>query len=216
MSHPTAASVGLHVMAKPIGPICNLDCAYCYYLEKEKLYPAGERFRMPEDTLKQYIEQYIAAQPPQLPEIDFAWQGGEPTLLGVDFFQRVVELQQEIAPERTCRNSLQTNGTLLDEQWARFLKQENFLVGLSIDGPAQLHDHYRYDKQGRGSFAEADARLATAPNGFHVEHNLLVVVNRVNERPSPRRVPLSQRERCAVHSAHSHCGAIGRRHGKRP
>ena len=139
-----------HVMTKPIGPICNLDCTYCFYLEKESLYPGKSNWRMPDEVLETYIRQYIAAQ--EAPEVTFAWQGGEPTLLGVGYFRRVVELQQKYANGKRIANSLQTNGTLLDDEWCNFLKENQFLVGLSIDGPRRFHDVYRVDKQGRPSF----------------------------------------------------------------
>lgn len=167
-------------MAKPIGPICNLDCEYCYYLHKEELYPQTKSWRMPPETLSTYIQQYIAAQPRGSEEITFAWQGGEPTLLGLEFFQRVVALQKEFAP-RGCKiaNALQTNGVLLDENWAEFFKQEHFLIGLSIDGPAELHDQYRYDKKGEGTFHSVLKSLQLLKR-FKVDFNALVVVNRVN------------------------------------
>src|SRR2546425_6247233 len=145
---PTQAPhTAFHVMTKPIGPICNLDCKYCFYLEKENLYPENHRWQMPDDVLESYIRQYIEAQ--NVPEINFAWQGGEPTLLGVRFFQRVVELQAKYAGDRRIWNALQTNGTLLDNEWCAFLKEHDFLVGLSIDGPRELHDAYRVDKRGQ-------------------------------------------------------------------
>ena len=180
MPHPDFLQHGLHVMAKPIGPICNLDCEYCFYLHKEELFPKGERWRMPEETLETFIRQYIEAQPSGVPEITFAWQGGEPTLLGVDFFRRAVELEKEHAPPGTkIVNALQTNGVLLDDEWCQFLKQENVLVGLSIDGPAELHDRYRYDKQGRPTFPAVLNALKRL-KAHHVEFNALIVVNRHN------------------------------------
>lgn len=182
MKPPTAPPLaqGLHVMSKPIGPICNLDCAYCYYLGKESLYPQGERWRMPEPTLEAYISQYIEAQPAAVEEITFAWQGGEPTLLGVDFFARVVELQQRFAPPgKRIRNSLQTNGVLLDDRWCEFFREHEFLIGLSLDGPAALHDRYRYDKQGRPTFDRVMRGLRLLKR-HGVEFNALVVVNRHN------------------------------------
>ncbi len=171
---------GVHVMTKPIGPICNLDCEYCYYLHKEDLYPRGERWRMADDTLREYVRQYIAAQPASASEITFAWQGGEPTLLGLEFFQRAVRYQQEFAPARTrIVNTLQTNGVLLDDAWCQFFREHHFLIGLSIDGPAELHDRYRYDKQGEGTFAAVLAALKLLQQ-HEVDYNVLVVVNRVN------------------------------------
>lgn len=171
---------GLHVMSKPIGPICNLDCEYCYYLHKEELYPSTTSWRMPEHTLGTYIRQYIDAQPPGAQEITFAWQGGEPTLLGLDFFRRAADLQQQHAPPGVrIVNSLQTNGTLLDTEWAEFFRQNKFLIGLSIDGPEELHDRYRYDKKGRGSFRDV-LRGLNLLKRHGVEFNALVVVNRHN------------------------------------
>src|SRR5438552_14849279 len=120
-----------HVMSKPIGPICNLDCKYCFYLEKEKLYPDERRWKMSDEVLDRYIQQYIESQP--VSEANFAWQGGEPTLLGVDFFRKVVELQSRHAGGKKISNALQTNGTLLDDDWCEFLSRHRFLVGLSID-----------------------------------------------------------------------------------
>src|SRR5262245_1909878 len=144
--------VPFHIMTKPIGPICNLDCKYCFYLEKEKLYPAEHKWRMSDEVLDAYVRQYIESQPPDAPEIGFAWQGGEPTLLGVDFFRKVVELQQRYAGGKKITNALQTNGTLLDDAWCEFLTRHGFLVGLSIDGPRELHDRYRVDKKQQPTF----------------------------------------------------------------
>jgi uncharacterized protein len=173
-----------HVMTKPIGPLCNLDCKYCFYLEKEKLYPesAGAGFRMSDAVLERYISGYIASQPPSLTEISFAWQGGEPTLMGVEFFRRVVELQKQYCPYgKTISNALQTNGTLLDDEWCRFLYQHNFLVGLSIDGPRELHDFYRVDKGGKPTFDKVMRGLELLKK-HRVEFNTLTVVNRRNSR----------------------------------
>src|SRR5438105_6503395 len=122
------ANTGFHIMTKPIGPICNLDCKYCFYLEKENLYPETRYWSMPRATLERYIQQYINAQPAT--EVHFAWQGGEPTLLGVEFFRTVVALQEKYADGKTIHNALQTNGTLLDDEWAEFLAEQKFLVGV--------------------------------------------------------------------------------------
>ncbi|TWT57299.1 Anaerobic sulfatase-maturating enzyme [Thalassoglobus neptunius] len=167
-------------MAKPIGPICNLDCEYCYYLHKEELYPGTNSWRMTPETLETYIGQYIEAQPASAEEITFAWQGGEPTLLGIEFFERVVAIQKQLArPGQRITNALQTNGVLLDESWAGFLKSHEFLVGISIDGPAALHDRYRYDKKGKGTF-QAVLKALQMLKRFQVEFNALVVLNREN------------------------------------
>lgn len=148
-----------HILAKPIGPACNLNCSYCYYLEKEKLYP-GKRlphdWHMPDDVMESYIRQYLQAQPGTT--VNFAWQGGEPTLLGVDYFRRIVALQQKYASGRKIENTLQTNGVLLDDRWGEFLARNNFLVGLSIDGPRHLHDRYRRDKGRNAHVRQSHAR----------------------------------------------------------
>src|SRR5208283_5671053 len=141
---------GFHIMTKPVGPICNLDCKYCFYLEKENLYPGASTWAMPDNVLESYIRQYIEAQ--EAATISFAWQGGEPTLLGVDFFRKVVELEKRYSNGKCIENAFQTNGVLLDDTWAEFLAENRFLVGLSIDGPAELHDCYRVNKGDEPTF----------------------------------------------------------------
>lgn len=168
---------GFHIMTKPIGPICNLDCKYCFYLEKENLYPNTRHWAMPLDTLECYIQQYIAAQPHD--DVHFAWQGGEPTLLGVEFFRTVVALQQKYANGKSIHNALQTNGTLLDDEWGEFLGEHRFLVGLSIDGPRELHDYYRVDKGDAPTFDRV-MRGLTKLKEHNVDFNTLTVVNRRN------------------------------------
>lgn len=168
-----------HVMTKPIGPICNLDCTYCFYLEKEKLFPSNENFRMKDEVLEEYIRQYIQGQ--RVPDVTFAWQGGEPTLLGVNYFRRIIELQQKHANGKRIHNALQTNGTLLNDEWCEFLVTHGFLVGLSIDGPARLHDAYRVTKKGGGSYAKVITGLRLLKK-HGVEFNTLTVVNRVNSK----------------------------------
>lgn len=138
------------IFAKPVGAICNLDCHYCYYLEKEDLYPGTRTFRMADDLLEQYIVQQIAITPGD--EILFSWHGGEPTILGLDYFRRVVELQRlHCPPGKRVANGIQTNGTLLNEDWCQFFAAERFSVGLSLDGPEALHDAYRVTKDQRAS-----------------------------------------------------------------
>lgn len=171
----TEQEQGMHLMAKPIGPLCNLDCGYCFYLEKEQLFPPREKFRMSDAVLEAYVRSYIAAQ--ASPEVEFTWQGGEPTLLGVEFFRRAVRFQQQYAQGKNIRNSLQTNGTLLDEEWCQFLAAENFSVGLSIDGPRAIHDLHRPDKQGRSSFDQVMRGLALLRR-HQVKVNVLVTVTR--------------------------------------
>lgn len=177
---PPASKIrAFHVMTKPIGPLCNLDCKYCFYLEKEKLFPSNENFKMRDEVLESYIRQYIEQQ--NVPEISFAWQGGEPTLLGVDYFRKIVALQKKYAGGKAVSNAIQTNGTLLDDKWGEFLKENQFLVGLSIDGPARLHDAYRVDKKGGATYAKVVAGLRVLKK-HQVDFNTLTVVNRVNSR----------------------------------
>jgi len=166
-------------MAKPIGPLCNLDCKYCFYLEKEGLFPANEKFRMSDEVLEIYVRQYIENQ--SADQISFAWQGGEPTLLGVGFFRKVVALQRKYSGDKKISNAMQTNGTLLNDEWCEFLRQENFLVGLSIDGPARLHDAYRVDKRQEPTFDSVVRGIGFLKN-HGVEFNTLTVVNRLNSK----------------------------------
>jgi uncharacterized protein len=169
-----------HAMAKPIGPACNLECAYCYYLSKKRFFPGNEKWRMPDEVLESFIRQYIEGQ--NYEEIIFSWQGGEPTLLGVDFFKKVVELEKKYCPPGTrIENDLQTNGLLLDDAWCAFLRDNGFLVGLSIDGPRYLHDRYRIDSSGQGSFDRAFA-ASKLLRKHGVTFNTLTVVNRENAR----------------------------------
>ncbi|HAR64962.1 MAG TPA: anaerobic sulfatase maturase [Lentisphaeria bacterium] len=170
-----------HVLAKPIGPICNLDCDYCFYLKKEKeLYPGVRDFKMSDETLETFVKSYIQSQPPGITEINFAWQGGEPTLMGVDFFRRAVELQKKhLRPGQRFTNALQTNGTRLDDEWCEFLREHGFLVGISIDGPEEFHDKYRPDKGGKGSFKKVMQGLRLLQK-HRVEFNTLTVVQEDN------------------------------------
>ena len=168
-----------HVMAKPIGPICNLDCTYCFYLEKERLHAPGEDWRMGDAVLESYVRQMVAAASADGPEVAFAWQGGEPTLLGLDFFRRVVAVQDRLAGGRRVTNAIQTNGTLLDDAWCAFLAERGFLVGISIDGPAELHDAYRVDRRGRPT-SDAVMRGLGLLKKHGVAFNTLTVVSRAN------------------------------------
>lgn len=187
MDAPAPSQLPLYVMPKPVGPLCNLACAYCYYLPKQQLYPGRQDWRISDKTLDCFIRQYIAIQPPEVEEIVFGWQGGEPTLAGIDFFQRAIELQRMHAPPgKRCANAIQTNGILLDDAWCVFLREQGFLVGLSIDGPADLHDRYRRDRQGKPTFdrvLQAMERLQR----HGVTFNALTVINRHNGS-HPRRV----------------------------
>jgi uncharacterized protein len=166
---------GIHVVAKPIGPACNLNCEYCFYLEKKALFGPREDYRMPDDVLAAFIRGYIEAQP--TPAVEFVWQGGEPTLLGMDFFKRAIELQKPFARRKTITNSLQTNGTLLTDKWCAFLKKHGFLVGISLDGPKEVHDRYRRDRTGNGTFDRVMRGLKFLQK-HEVEYNVLACVTR--------------------------------------
>ena len=170
-----------HVMAKPRGAICNLGCEYCYYLPKKALYPGGT-FRMSNQVLKSYVRQYIAAQ--QVPQVHFAWQGGEPTLMGLDFFRRVVGYQKEAArPGMRIENAIQTNGTLLNDDWCRFFAENHFLVGISLDGPREIHDVYRKDKGNHGTFDRVIHGIRLLKD-YQVDFNILTCVSAANaEKP---------------------------------
>jgi uncharacterized protein len=166
-----------HVMTKPRGAICNLDCAYCYFLSKEKLYPNSD-FRMSDNLLQEYTRQYIEAQ--RVPDITFAWQGGEPTLMGLDFFRQAVAYQQQHRrPGMRITNALQTNGINLDDGWSAFFKANNFLIGISLDGPRELHDAYRVDKGGQPTFDRVMAGLRLLQK-HGVEFNVLTTVHAAN------------------------------------
>jgi len=150
---PPAAPAAFHLLAKPTGAVCNLDCTYCFFLSKEMLYP-GSRFQMADDLLETYLRQLIKAHT-GAPEVVVAWQGGEPTMMGLDFFRRSVELADAMKrPGQRIVHTIQTNGILLDDAWGPFFAEHGFLVGLSIDGPQQIHDTYRVNKAGRGSFGQ--------------------------------------------------------------
>jgi uncharacterized protein len=176
---PPAPGRRFHAMVKPIGATCNLDCTYCYYLHKNEL--LGQKApKMSDDVLEEHIRQYIESQDGE--EIVFSWQGGEPTLLGLDFFRSVVELQDKYRPkDQRIENDLQTNGTLLDDDWCRFLRKHRFLVGLSIDGPRELHDRFRVTRDGGPTFDRvfASAKLLRRHG---VKFNTLSVINRENAK----------------------------------
>jgi uncharacterized protein len=176
---PTGAPPYFHVLAKPTGSICNLDCEYCFFLSKEALYP-GDRFRMTEGLLETYIRQIIEAQAGS--DVTIAWQGGEPTLMGLGFFEHAVELAESYRrPDQTLHHTIQTNGTLLTPEWCQFLSERDFLVGLSVDGPRELHDAYRVDKKGRPSFDRVmrGHRLLVE---YGVEFNVLCTVHAANQQ----------------------------------
>ncbi len=176
----TTTAASYHTIIKPSGAQCNLDCTYCFYLSKEGLLSQPKAPRMPDDVLEAHIRQYIESQ--SGPEVVFTWQGGEPTLMGLAFFERVVELQAQYKkPGQRVENDLQTNGVLLDARWAAFLKANNFLVGLSIDGPRDLHDLYRRAKGGQPTFDRVMAAAALLRE-HGIVFNALCVVNDANAK----------------------------------
>jgi len=172
--------VRFHVMAKPIGPLCNLDCCYCFYLHKKELLSSDSNWRMSDEVLESFIRQYIEQQ--NCNRIVFSWQGGEPTLLGLDFFKKVVELEKKYAaPDVRIENDLQTNSILLDDEWCEFLGAHCFLVGLSIDGPKKIHDASRVYRNGRGSFNDV-MQAAKRLQKYKVKFNTLTCVSAANAR----------------------------------
>ncbi len=175
---PHGAPPAFHLLAKPAGAICNLACEYCFFLSKEMLYP-GSRFRMADDLLEIYIRQLIESH--RSPEVTIAWQGGEPTLMGLDFFERSVEYAERY--RRTGQRvsyTIQTNGTRLDDAWGAFFKAQGFLVGLSVDGPREYHDAYRVDKGGKGSFDQV-MRGWEVLKRHEVDFNILCAVHAANQ-----------------------------------
>ena len=167
----------LYVMTKPVGAVCNLACDYCYYLEKANLYKDISKHVMSDELLEKFIREYIGSQ--TMPQVLFTWHGGETLMRPLSFYKRVMELQQKYAGGRTIDNCIQTNGTLLTDEWCEFFKKNNWLVGVSIDGPQEFHDEYRKNRQGRPSFTKV-------MQGIHllkkhgVEWNALAVVNDFN------------------------------------
>ncbi|RKF13727.1 anaerobic sulfatase maturase [Alginatibacterium sediminis] len=169
-----------HVMAKPSGSICNIDCHYCFYLEKEKLYPErNSNWQMSDETLELYIKQQIEAQPGD--EVDFAWQGGEPTLLGIDFYRKAVSFCKRYGSHKNIRHAFQTNAILLNDEWCTFLKENDFLVGVSIDGPEHLHDHYRVTSSGKATHAKVMQGISLLKK-HNVEFNTLTVISDNNAK----------------------------------
>jgi len=171
---------GFQIFIKPAGAACNLGCRYCYYFEKGRLGGETGLVRMPKDLLELYIAQHISASPDDM--IRFSWHGGEPTVLGVDYFRLIVEIQRRLRPAgRTIANGIQTNGTLLDEEWGRFLAAEGFAVGLSLDGPREMHDLYRVTRDGKPTFEET-MRGYRILRRYGVSTDILCVVSAHNVR----------------------------------
>src|SRR5712664_2732683 len=178
-SLPTNAPPGFHLLAKPSGSTCNIDFTYFFFLSKEALYP-NDRNRMSDATLEAYIRQLLESH--RTPEVTVAWQGGEPTLMKLEFFNRSVELVEKYRrPGQAVQHTFQTNGILLDDQWCTFFKEHNFLVGLSVDGPRELHDTYRVDRSKQGTFDKV-MRGWRHLRQHGVEFNILCTVNAANEK----------------------------------
>lgn len=169
---------GFHLLSKPSGSTCNIDCTYCFFLSKEALYP-NEKSRMSDATLEEYIRQLLESH--RVPEVTVAWQGGEPTLMKLDFFRRSVEIAEKYRrPGQVINHTFQTNGLLLNDEWCEFFKKNNFLVGLSVDGPREIHDTYRVDRRGQGTFDKVMKGLGFLQR-HKVEYNILCTVNAANE-----------------------------------
>ena len=167
----------LYVMLKPIGATCNLGCTYCYYLEKKELYPEQGKTIMSDELLERFISQYIEAQTMQ--PILFTWHGGEPLMRDISFYEKAIELQRKYARGNQITNTLQTNGTLLNDRWCKFFNENNFLIGISIDGPKSFHDKYRKTKDLRPTFDHV-VRGINLLKEHNVEYNIMGVVNNFN------------------------------------
>ena len=167
----------VYVMLKPVGAACNLRCKYCYYLDKKNLYPETGNYLMTEELLERFTKQYIESQ--TMPEILFTWHGGETLMRNIKFYRKVVELQKIYGRGRHVENVLQTNGTMLTDEWCRFFKENNFLIGISVDGPQHCHDVYRRDREGRPSFLAAMRGISLLKK-HGVEFNVMGVVNDYN------------------------------------
>ena len=172
-----STSRGFHLLAKPIGPLCNLSCDYCFYTEKKALFPEKEAYRMSGRVLDAFVKKYIRSNAANMPEIPFAWQGGEPMLMGLDFFRKAVGLQKQYGRGKKITNALQTNGVLLDDAWCDFLAENHFLVGLSLDGPEDIHDRHRMDQQGKGSFSSVMKEMKLLKKQG-VEYNVMACVTK--------------------------------------
>ncbi len=170
-------SDAFNLITKPTGSICNMDCTYCFYLEKEKLYPNKNIYKMNDEVLEKFIQQYISIQ--KVKEITFVWQGGEPSLLGLNYFKNVVKLQQKYANGKTIYNSFQTNGLLLNNEWCKFFKDNNFLIGLSIDGSEAIHDKYRVLKGNQPTFKKVMQGIDYLKK-YNVNFNTLSCVQKDN------------------------------------
>ena len=174
---PGLKPTAFNVMLKPFGPICNLNCTYCYYLEKKNLYQDTRNFKMKDEVLEVFIKEYIQSQ--NIPVIQFVWQGGEPTLLGLDYYKKALEVQKIYAGDKQIENIFQTNGTMLTDEFCQFFADNNFLIGVSIDGPEEFHNKHRLKNDNTGSFSDV-MRGIELLHKYKVEFNTLSVVNKNN------------------------------------
>lgn len=179
MGQIQTAEKNFHIIAKPSGPLCNLDCHYCFYTEKEALFSGRPSYQMSDEVLENFIENYIKGQ--QAPEVPFVWQGGEPTLMGLDFYKKVILFQKKHAAGKRITNSLQTNGTLLNDEWCEFLAEHKFLVGLSLDGTPEIHDYYRVDRGGKPT-SDKVLRALKLLQKNNVPYNILVCVTKESSK----------------------------------
>ena len=175
--HQSQGPLAFNLMIKPAGSLCNLDCHYCYYLDKAEIYH-GRQPKMSLEMLETITEQYIQAN--DVPEVTFNWHGGEPLVMGLDFYKKAVEFQQKYASGKIIHNTIQTNGTLITHEWAAFFREHNFLVGISIDGPADIHDKFRKDKGGQPTFDKVMQGL-TILRQRGVEFNTMTTINKASE-----------------------------------
>lgn len=175
LKNNSLARQGFHIMAKPVGALCNLNCTYCFYLEKKAFYSNKNNSFMANDVLDKFIKEYIKIQPGD--NILFDWQGGEPTLAGIDFFKRVIKLQKKYNNEKIIQNTIQTNGTLLNDEWCNFFAKNKFLVGLSIDGPEMIHNKYRLNNNNKLTFASVIHSLKLLQK-YNIDFNVLATINK--------------------------------------
>ena len=169
--------LAFNLMLKPAGSLCNLDCSYCYYLDKSEIY-GGREPRMSVEQLERYVKTYLEAC--EVPEVTFNWHGGEPLVLGLDFYRKALEFEKKYAGDKIVHNTIQTNGTLITDEWARFLAEERFLVGVSIDGPRDVHDRYRRDKGGAPTFDRVIEGIRKM-YAHGVEYNLMATISSAGE-----------------------------------
>ena len=167
----------LYVMLKPVGAICNLRCNYCYYLEKKELYPEDKNYTMSDRLLEKFIEEYINSQ--SMPDVLFTWHGGEALMRNIGFYEKALYFQKKYGRNHRIQNALQTNGTLLTDKWCKFFKDNDFLIGISLDGPQHCHDKYRKTKDKRPSFYQVMKGIELLKK-HEVEFNILAVVNDYN------------------------------------